>query len=220
MTGATTIALIDGPLPEGFVALGVQELFCDPCNSGPNSPASRHARQMANAILQNEPDAQIDNYVVFPDLLCTSIASICDALHRASRSDATLIHCSFGIARDEPQLAHAVAAILSSGRAIVASAPARGGPVYPAAYTGVTAVQGDARCAPQDWSWLNLPHAEFGACPSGADPQLGGASTAAAHFTGLYAREIRCGRDHGMTLLAPYKGRERVLARRDPVSPD
>ncbi len=212
MTSTTKIALIDGPLPEDFEALGVRELFCDPYNNVSKTPASRHACQMANAILRNEPDAQIDNYVVFPELLCTSISSICDALDRASRSDATLIHCSFGIARNEPRLARAVSAILSSGRAIVASAPARGGPVYPAAYRGVTAVQGDARCRPQDWSWLNLPHADFGACPMGCDPQIAGASTAAAHFTGLYARQIRLGRDQGMAHLATYRGRERILA--------
>ncbi|MFY2823820.1 subtilisin-like serine protease QhpE [Ruegeria sp. MALMAid1280] len=210
MTGSSTIALIDGPLPTDFAALGRREICCDIESCEADSTALRHATQMAHAILRNTPGAQIDNYVVFPGTLSTSVSSICNALDLVAQSDAMIVHCSFGLARDVPRLERSIRSITAAGKTIVASAPARGGPVYPAFYRDVIAVQGDARCGPQEWSRLNLPHADFGACPSGADPHIGGASIAAAHFSGLYAHQIQLGRDHGMEQLATYKGRERI----------
>lgn len=167
---------------------------------------------MASAILQGAADARLLNYVIFPGPLGTSLAAVCGALHQAAQSDAAIVHCSFGLRHDRRQLARAVAAVLSAGKRLVASAPAReGSPVYPSQYDGVIAVQGDARCVPQEWSWLNLPHAEFGACPSGAGADLRGASVAAAHFTGLLARETGAGREALTWQNATYQGRERIL---------
>lgn len=205
----TVVALIDGPLP----ACRHRHSFCEPHPAADRSPAARHASQMAAAILRNAPGVTIDSHVVFPGHLNTSVATICEALEHAAQSDARIVHCSFGIARNPPELAHAVAAVRAAGKWLVASAPARGAPVYPAGCDGVIAVQGDARCGPAQWSRLDLPQARFGACPNGADPAIRGASVAAAHFTGLLVREYGAGRADLMPQTAAFQGRERILAR-------
>ena len=211
MTRPVTIALIDGPLAPDHPALGRAEAFCTPHPDAALSPAARHAGAMAAAILRGAADAVLLSHVIFPGALTTSAAAVSAALDRAARSEADIVHCSFGIGRDLPQLARAVAAVLAAGKRLVAAAPARGQAVYPALYSGVIAVQGDARCAPRDWSLLDLPHAAFGACPSGPDPAIRGASIAAAHFTGLLARHLPVGGEAAMRDRAAYHGRERIL---------
>lgn len=211
MTGGVKIAVIDGPLPSDHPALVQTEAFCAPDVTTAQSPAAQHAAQVAAAILRGAPEARLLNYVIFPGRLSTSIATVCAALDRAAESEAQIVQCSFGTDRDAAPLAEAVARILARGKHLVASAPARGVMAYPAAQEGVIAVQGDARCAPDEWSWLSLPHAAFGACPMGTAPGIGGASIAAAHFTGLLAREVAAGREGMMAQSAAYTGRERIL---------
>ena len=85
--------------------------------------------------------------------------------------------------------------------------------MFPAAYPGVISVQGDARCEAGAWSWLNLPTAEFGACPSLAKgSEVAGGSVAAAHFTGHVANLKARGVDDLHAALrsgATFVGRER-----------
>ena len=208
----TVIALLDGPLPDGHPSRRRSVAFCDLHPDVRHSPAAQHACQMAAAIRQSAPDALLESYVIFPGRLATSVSIVCEALREAARSDADIVHCSFGIARNAAELADVVASILASGKRIVASAPARGEAVYPALYDGVISVQGDARCGPGEWSWLNLPHARFGACAAAAKSTIHGASTAAAHFTGLLAGAMQSGREDEMQQAATYRGRERILA--------
>ncbi|MCV6586962.1 MAG: hypothetical protein OIF47_15645 [Marinibacterium sp.] len=210
----TRLALIDGPLPAGFAGLDLQHACCDLHPRAAQSPAARHARQMALAAAQGAGDLRIDNYVVFPGKLATSTRAICDALDAARQGAADVVLCALGMAHPAPVLAAAVAAVLDSGKQIIASASARGGAVYPAGFDGVIAVQGDARCGPSDWSHLDLPQAQFGACARGGDPQIRGASVAAAHFAGLYLREERAGRHHAMARGARFQGRERITGPR------
>lgn len=205
----TVIALIDGPLPKG-AQTGSQTLHCDLHPRFVESPAAHHAHAMATTIVGHAPWVTINNHVVFPGRLSTSVAVICDALEQALRSDATFVHCSFGLPKSTPDLYRAICALTASGKHVVASAAARGDAVYPAAYDGVTSVQGDARCDVEDWSHLSLPHAEFGACPTGLDPGVRGASIAAAHFTGLWAKALQHGAAEKMQMNARYRGRERI----------
>jgi hypothetical protein len=204
----TRIALIDGPLPTAFPGLEMQGYICTPHPDIARSPAAQHALSMARAIMQ-AGSVQIDNYVVFPGRLATSVDVICDAIAQAADSDAQIIHCSFGLPNPSLQLAEAVTLAQSRGKRIVASAAARGARVFPAGFAGVISVQGDARCGAQDWSWLDLPHAIFGACPSGSDPQIGGASVAAAHFTGHLAQALMREEANLMKSRARFQGRER-----------
>lgn len=203
------IALIDGPLPKGL-RVGRQTLHCALDPRFDESPAAQHAHAMATTILGHAPWVHISNHVVFPGKLSTNVAAICEALEQALQSEATFVHCSFGLPHSTPELHRAISALTAAGKNVVASAPARGGQVYPAAYDSVTSVQGDARCMPKEWSFLNLPHADFGACPVGRDTRVSGASIAAAHFTGLWASELRNGQASNMVSYARYQGRERI----------
>jgi len=85
--------------------------------------------------------------------------------------------------------------------------------VWPAAHPAVIAVQGDARCRRGDWSWLDLPHAQFGADPSPSRPGApAGASVAAARFAGLLlaalSRMPAPAARQWMRTQAAYVGRE------------
>ncbi len=134
--------------------------------------------------------------------------------------DVALVCLSFGLRVDHRGLARGTGAALRCGITVVAAAPARGEPVYPAAYPGVIAVCGDARCGPDDISELGGTPADYGACPRPSGGLLGravgGASCAAAHVAGLLVAFLS-GRDTDggasareyLSRAARYRGRER-----------
>jgi hypothetical protein len=141
---------------------------------------------VATTIQAHAPLARFLSIPVFQGLLAASVADLIAALDAAAASPADLVHCSLGMARNDAGVSRAVA--LLAGRIVVASAPARGAPVWPAALPEVIAVMGDARCDPGQWSRLGLPAADYGACqraPGGSGPA--GASIAAARVTGILA---------------------------------
>lgn len=180
------IALIDGPLSPGHPAFG--GLVDSTGGAVFDSPAGRHAAAMASAIVEGGADVSILSIPVFPGPLTTTAAGLARALTLAAEDDAGIIHCSLGLARPDAAVTDAVARLIASGRIVVASAPARGEPVFPAALPGVISVQGDARCGAGTWSRLGLPTADYGADPRlASDRAIGGASVAAAHLTGLIA---------------------------------
>jgi len=124
---------------------------------------------------------------VFPSAAPSSAAAVAAAITWALKRGANLIHMSLGLAVDRPVLRAAVAQALAGGAIVVASTPARGPSVYPAAYAGVIRGTGDARCAPGELSCLGAAH--FGSCPrfapgtypaDDAMPRRGGASAGAA----------------------------------------
>jgi hypothetical protein len=210
------VALVDGPLADGALAPEAADPSRREAEHGRSPcPAARHAAAMAAAIAAHAPGVRLASVVVFEDRLVASAAAVARALDAAGETGAAIIHCSFGLARPDAPIAQAVAALLGAGRLVVAAAPARGGPVWPAALPGVIGVQGDARCGPQDWSRLDLPHAAFGACPSlAADPAILGASVAAARLTGMIAAHLGTGAApaEALALLraqARFQGRER-----------
>jgi hypothetical protein len=92
-----------------------------------------------------------------------SAAAVAAAVDWAVAGGANLIHMSLGLAADRAVLAAAVSRAVEAGCVVVASAPARGAVVYPAAYPGVIRGTGDARCAPGELSCLGPEF--FGACP-------------------------------------------------------
>jgi hypothetical protein len=181
-------------------------------DSGPPTPGARHAAAIARAILAGCPGARFLSLPVFGARLVTDAPTLARALAAAGEAD--IAHCSLGLARPDAGIGGAVEALLAAGRIVVAAAPARGGPAWPAACPGVVSVQGDARCGPGEWSLLDLPGVTFGACPRlEGEPGVAGASVAAAHLTGLLAgllagsspvaviEALRCG--------ARFVGRER-----------
>jgi hypothetical protein len=113
-----------------------------------------------------------------------SAAAVAAAVDWAVAAGANLIHMSLGLPADRPVLAAAVRRADESGCLLVASAPARGGLVYPAGYAGVIRATGDARCAPGETSFLG-PWL-FGGCPRftvNETPETAGASVGAAWVT-------------------------------------
>jgi hypothetical protein len=207
------IALIDGPLPPDTFGLQAQEWLVDPPPTAADSPAAHHAAALAAAIRANAPDAGLLSLVVFAGRLACRARTIAQALDRIAWAEIAL--CAFGMRTPDADVARAVAELQGRGTLLVAAAPARGDPVYPAALPGVVSVQGDARCGPGDWSHLALPTAAFGACPSSVHPGMtGGSSLAAAHFAGHLAARLVRARDPGAVLSAMRRearhvGRER-----------
>ncbi|WP_425101826.1 subtilisin-like serine protease QhpE [Tropicibacter sp. S64] len=208
----TRIALIDGPLPPG--QFGCTTLL-DPENTAVvDSSAGHHASALAAAIHSAAPDAEILSIPVFKGGLSARVSDLVTALRIAADIGAEITHCSLGLGRNDPDVAAAIAAL--QGRIIVASAPARGDPVWPAALPAVLSVQGDARCGPGQWSVLDLPTADYGACPH-PDPTHGiaGASLAAARLTGLLAGQALTTETearHWLRSAAAWYGRERRTA--------
>lgn len=193
----TQIALIDGPL------------------DGPACPARAHARAMQRAILSGHPAADLTLFQVFRHQLSTSVETVVQALQAAAASDVQIVHCSFGLPRRDAALDAAINTLVSKGVCVVASHPARGSEtVWPSSHPRVISVQGDVRCAAGDWSVLQLDPPLFGACAVEEDPSAGGASVAAAHFTGHLSRLMAqgAGLEHVQQRLwqdARWRGRER-----------
>jgi hypothetical protein len=100
---------------------------------------------------------------VFNTLGPTSGAAVAAAIDWAVERRVGLIHLSLGLAGDRAVLRLAVQRAIDAGCILVAATPARGAPVYPAAYPGVIRATGDARCAPHEISALR-PWV-FGGCP-------------------------------------------------------
>jgi hypothetical protein len=100
---------------------------------------------------------------VFTTLGPTSGAAVAAAIDWAVERRVGLIHLSLGLAGDRAVLRLAVQRAIDAGCILVAAMPARGAPVYPAAYPGVIRATGDARCAPHELSALRPWF--FGGCP-------------------------------------------------------
>lgn len=138
----------------------------------PFAPAARPARaghgtEVARLILAAAPDAALLDARVFTDGQAASAEVVAEAIHWAVDQGAGLINLSLGLRDDRWALRHACACAHAAGVLLVASMPARGAAVYPAAYPDVIAVCGDARCRPDEWSQI-APRL-FGACPAAPD---------------------------------------------------
>lgn len=207
------IGLVDGALAQDWPGLAEQSWFCQADGS---QYAQGHASAMAETLQTRNSRITLFNAVVFPGQLSTSVQTICDALDWLIENPPEIVLCSFGMARTSVELSVKINSLQQAGSLIVASAPARGQPVYPAAIDGVISVQGDARCAPDELSQLDLPQASFGACPVATrHPDIRGASAAAAHMACLLAETWQGSASATLEALAPairYHGRERRIA--------
>jgi hypothetical protein len=204
------VGFIDGALPADWPGLASQNRFCEPDGA---PLAEVHAKAMAATVTGYRDDLEIINAVVFPGKLVTSVENVCSALDWFAEDPPEIVLCSFGTTRSSLHLSLMTARLLLSGCLVVASAPARGEMVYPAGTPGVVSVQGDARCAPGEFSKLDLPHAQFGACPAvDGYPDIQGASAAAAHVAGQLAADWNLADEKRIDALLTtikYHGRER-----------
>lgn len=204
------VGLIDGALPSGWPGLRQQVRFCE--NDGVLLGES-HAEAIAHTIAYHAGEVSFQNAVIFPGRLSTHVGNVCAALKWLALDPPEIVLCAFGMARAPVALSVATARLQQAGCLVVASAPARGGEVFPAAFEGVLSVQGDARCAPDQLSRLDLPQAVFGACPEAIGAaNIRGASAAAAHLAGLLAKVVLRGNEtplEGLADFIRYHGRER-----------
>ena len=203
MLNAVRVGLIDGGVGGATAAAVVAArsfIGAEPAGVS----ASSHGSQVAHCVLQHCASA---------DLFVAQVAWLVE-------QGAQIVNMSFGMSQASPRLSRACRAAAASGVVLVASAPARGGLAFPAAFGECIAVSGDARCAPGEVSWLASASAEFGTHPflHPDDPRRGGgASIAAARMTGLLAAELFAGADAGrlrstLAERACYFGPERRYA--------
>lgn len=179
-----------------------------------------HGTAVAQIILSEAPQAQLVSAQAFLGPRQADPACVAAGIDWCIEQRARIVNLSLGLPTDEPVLAAACRAALAAGAIVVAACPARGQRVYPAAYPGVLAVCGDARCGPGAWSFIAGPSL-YGAAPLDADGSTrGGASYAAARLSGLAARFLAARPTAGADELhrwlqggAASLGRERRLAK-------
>lgn len=146
-----------------------------------------HGSAVAEAIFQRVPEARFCIAQVFDGRGVTSASQVAAAIDWLVGCGVRVINLSLGLRDDRPALRQACAAAVEAGVLVCASNPAQGMAVFPAAYPGVWRVTGDARCQPDQWTFLNTPQADFAACVRGSNPRLAGASLGCAAFTGHLA---------------------------------
>ncbi|WP_246567183.1 subtilisin-like serine protease QhpE [Gemmobacter fulva] len=158
-----------------------------------------HGTAVAQVLRRAWPSVQLVHAQVFLDRPVTSSAQVAAAVSwlgdpRRSGGQADIICLSLGLAVDRAPLRRACIAALEQGVLLVAASPARGEPCFPAAYPGVIAATGDARC---DWDQVSvLPGGVFGAwcgSPERGHSGQGGASMATARVAGLLAVMLASG---------------------------
>jgi hypothetical protein len=166
------VGLIDscGIWPRAADAAAFASVSLDVERRPPATDPTGHGSRIAGLLTADDGSIQLLLGQVFVRAEPASAAAVAAAIDWAVYRGATLIHLSLGIRADRPVLRAAVSRALDSKVIVVASTPARGAPVYPAAYQGVIRGTGDARCAPGVLSCL-APRL-FGGCPRLADLPL------------------------------------------------
>ena len=159
--------------------------------------ATGHGDALAQILCSGAPRIELLSAAVFDGRAPASADAVADGLHWLIGQGAQLINLSFGLREDRKALRCACAQALERGVLLVASAPAQGAAVFPAAYPQVLRITGDARCAPGEFSALDNGQAEFGACVGGPRHRPGepggGASWAAAHASAALAAWLAAG---------------------------
>ena len=176
-----------------------------------------HGERVADIILAQAPAVRLAVADVFQQAAGTSALQVAAAIDWLVAQGARLINLSLGLRLDRPRLRDACERASAAGVMLVASAPAQGAPVYPAAYACVIRATGDARCDHRQWSYLHSRQADFGACVRPLSEAVGtsGASMGCAHISGHLARYLsdhpQAGRDDALQWLiasAVWQGRE------------
>ena len=157
-----------------------------------DAPGASHGSALAEIILAKAPGAALFDAQVFASSRPGAPAVAAAGLDWLVGEGVRIVTMSFGLRHDRAVLRKACANALRAGVILLGAAPARGAPVWPAAYDGVIRVTGDARCAAGEVSALDSAQADIGAHPRpldnhGEDAGIGGASFAVAYAAGLLA---------------------------------
>jgi hypothetical protein len=154
--------------------------------ASPASDPTGHGSRIAALLTEDGAHVELLLAQVFLTAQPASAAVVAAAVDWTVSRGAQLIHLSLGVATDRSVLRAAIARAIDSGILVVAAMPARGEPVYPAAYPSVIGGTGDARCGPGEISVLG-PRL-FGGCAATARGRRGGASVGAAGVSKAIAR--------------------------------
>ncbi len=152
-----------------------------------------HGSRVIEVIEALAPEAELVSAQVFQARYTTSAAQVAAAIDWLVDQDVQVINLSLGLRNDSAGLREACQRAATKGVILCAASPARGDPVFPAAYPGVFRMTGDARCARNEISYLDSRFADFGACVRPMDNAIGssGASLGCAHLTALVARYLQ-----------------------------
>lgn len=180
-----------------------------------------HGDAVIGAISSLMPEARLLVAKVFFGRFTTSAAQVAAAIDWLVAEQADVINLSLGLCDHREVLAQACARAQAAGVVLCAASPARGVPVYPAAYPGVLRMTGDARCARDELSWLATAQADFGGHvqPPARARAGAGASMGCAHLCGHVARLLAAGCERSVAAVAAqlaaaarYRGPERRTA--------
>jgi hypothetical protein len=188
-------------------------------HDGRRGPAGQdptgHGSRIARLIAAGRPDVELVLAQVFGSGRPTSAAAVAAAVEWCLAERANLLHLSLGLAADRAALAAAIARAVGAGCLVVAATPARGAPVYPAAYAGVIRATGDARCGPDEIS--RLATATFGGCvrpgpdvaPGGRGASVGAAAVSRALLAWVAPGSNCAAAVQALAARARYDGPER-----------
>ncbi|MBB1488007.1 subtilisin-like serine protease QhpE [Oceanospirillum sediminis] len=174
-----------------------------------------HGTHILDSVRQICPESTFCLAQVFHHNFVTTTAQVVAAIDWLTEQKVDAINMSLGLRRNSPELAQSIQQALQAGIIISASSPAKGDPVYPAAYPGVFRMTGDARCSLQQWSWLETEYADFGGYVRSADEQQAGASMGTARMTGHISsiiHQLRQEAGQASQRFSPYEIRERLKA--------
>lgn len=165
-----------------------------------------HGCRIIEIIQHLAPEAELLSAQVFRGRFTTTAAQVAAAIDWLTEQGAQVINLSLGLRQDRETLRQSCERALRRGVILCAASPARGEPVWPAAYPGVFRMTGDARCDREEISWLETAFADFGACVRPLDNSLGhsGASLGCAH---LSARVALCLQQSGALSLSEVRDR-------------
>ncbi len=179
-----------------------------------------HGSRVETVIRRARPGATLRHAQVFGDRPVTTPAQVAAAVRWLTEGGARVICLSLGLTADRAGLRDACREAIATGVVLVAATPARGARCYPAAYPGVIAGTGDARCGFDEISALggDAP-AAFGAwcaSPEQGGGRAGGASIGcarlAAHVHAILRDRPGASVAEVVAILeatAAYRGRER-----------
>ena len=207
------VGLIDSGLDPLVLAAGATLV-----GGGETADPHGHGSALSRLLATTVDPTRLACAPVFDRRGLTSPAQVAEALEHFSALGVEMVVMALGLAHDRAVLAEACRRAVAADLLLVASAPARGTPCYPAAYDGVISVCGDARCRPGQVSWFGGAPALFGACvlpPQGSDERFRGASMAAGHFAAWVWQGFPDRRQRCIAALAGachFHGRERRAA--------
>ncbi|MDR2690312.1 MAG: S8 family serine peptidase [Azoarcus sp.] len=195
MTDIVRVGLVDsGALPEQREAVAAATAFVYEDERLVSIEAQPDILGHGGAVLaivrHLAPEARFHIAQVFHARHVTTAAQVVAAIDWLVETGVDLINLSLGLREHRPALEMACRRACAAGVVLCAATPARGAPVFPAAYEDVWRMTGDARCSRHEISSLMTPHADFGAhvlpLPFAGNGH-GGASMGCAHMSGHIA---------------------------------